>query len=119
VVEIQVTFRHRAPTWTSRVELNNRVKQAEPRLPLEVRRQGVTVERLVLVPPGDRVQLADGSRDDLSSRTTSPLTCRRAETHTGTTNVQIFGAKDYAMRIWIRPDRLAQLKLSPTDLLRA
>ena len=30
----------------------------------------------------------------------------------GTTNVQIFGAKDYAMRIWVRPDRLAQLKLT-------
>src|SRR6185295_7431538 len=37
----------------------------------------------------------------------------------GTTNVQIFGAKDYAMRIWVRPDRLAQLKLSPADLLQA
>ncbi|HSG64040.1 MAG TPA: efflux RND transporter permease subunit, partial [Gammaproteobacteria bacterium] len=37
----------------------------------------------------------------------------------GTTNVQIFGAKDYAMRIWVRPDRLAQLKLTPSDLVRA
>ena len=35
----------------------------------------------------------------------------------GTTNVQIFGAKDYAMRIWLRPDRLAQLKLTPTDVV--
>jgi HAE1 family hydrophobic/amphiphilic exporter-1/multidrug efflux pump len=33
--------------------------------------------------------------------------------------VQIFGAKDYAMRIWVRPDRLAQLKLTPSDLVRA
>jgi multidrug efflux pump subunit AcrB len=33
--------------------------------------------------------------------------------------VQIFGAKDYAMRIWLRPDRLAQLKLTTTDVLRA
>src|SRR5436309_1444591 len=37
----------------------------------------------------------------------------------GTTNVQIFGAKDYAMRIWVRPDRLTQLRLTPTDLIRA
>ncbi len=37
----------------------------------------------------------------------------------GTTNVQIFGAKDYAMRIWVRPDRLTQLKLTPNDLIRA
>src|SRR5262249_23450986 len=37
----------------------------------------------------------------------------------GTTNVQIFGAKDYAMRIWVRPDRLTQLRLTPTDIIRA
>src|SRR5207237_798745 len=37
----------------------------------------------------------------------------------GTTNVQIFGAKDYAMRIWVRPDRLTQLRLTPNDLIRA
>jgi multidrug efflux pump subunit AcrB len=33
--------------------------------------------------------------------------------------VQVFGAKDYAMRIWLKPDRLAQLKLSPGDIVRA
>ena len=37
----------------------------------------------------------------------------------GTTNVQIFGAKDYAMRIWVKPDRMTQLKLTTADLLRA
>ena len=37
----------------------------------------------------------------------------------GTTNVQIFGAKDYAMRIWLRPDRLAQLRLTTGDVVRA
>ena len=31
----------------------------------------------------------------------------------------IFGAKDYAMRIWVKPDRLTQLHLTPTDLIRA
>ncbi|MET0441671.1 MAG: efflux RND transporter permease subunit, partial [Casimicrobiaceae bacterium] len=37
----------------------------------------------------------------------------------GTTNVQIFGAHDYAMRIWLKPDRLAQLKLTPIDVVAA
>jgi hydrophobe/amphiphile efflux-1 (HAE1) family protein len=37
----------------------------------------------------------------------------------GTTNVQIFGAKDYAMRVWLKPDRLAQLKLTTSDLVNA
>ena len=35
----------------------------------------------------------------------------------GTTNVQIFGAHDYAMRIWLKPDRLAQLKMTPIDVI--
>jgi hydrophobe/amphiphile efflux-1 (HAE1) family protein len=38
---------------------------------------------------------------------------------TGTTNVQIFGAKDYAMRIWMRPDRMAQLGVTAADLANA
>jgi HAE1 family hydrophobic/amphiphilic exporter-1/multidrug efflux pump len=33
--------------------------------------------------------------------------------------VQIFGAKDYAMRVWLRPDRLAQLQLTTSDVARA
>ena len=37
----------------------------------------------------------------------------------GTTNVQIFGAHDYAMRVWVKPDRLAQLKLSVADVIGA
>ncbi len=37
----------------------------------------------------------------------------------GTTNVQIFGAKDYAMRIWLKPDRLTQLSLTTGDVARA
>src|SRR5205085_12005060 len=36
-----------------------------------------------------------------------------------TTNVQIFGAHDYAMRIWLKPDRMAQLRLTPSDVIQA
>ena len=34
----------------------------------------------------------------------------------GTTNVQIFGAKDYAMRVWLKPDRMAQLGITVADI---
>jgi multidrug efflux pump subunit AcrB len=37
----------------------------------------------------------------------------------GTTNVQIFGAKDYAMRVWLQPDRMAQLGIAASDVQRA
>jgi len=121
VVEIQITFEIGADVDTAALNVNNRVKQAEPRLPQEVRRQGVTVEKgsssflqvLAFYSP-------DGSRDDLfTSNYVTLNVLDQLKRVPGTTNVQIFGAKDYAMRIWVRPDRLAQLKLTPMDLLRA
>jgi len=120
-VEIQVTFEIGADVDTAALNVNNRVKQAEPRLPQEVRRQGVTVEKgssaflqvIAFTSP-------DGSRDDLFISNYVTLNVLDALKRVpGTTNVQIFGAKDYAMRIWVRPDRLAQLKLAPSDLIRA
>src|ERR671912_2662071 len=45
VVTIQVTFEIGTDADTAAINVNNRVKQAEPRLPQEVRRQGVTVEK--------------------------------------------------------------------------
>jgi HAE1 family hydrophobic/amphiphilic exporter-1/multidrug efflux pump len=120
-VEILVTFDIGSDVDTAALNVNNRVKQAEPRLPVEVRRQGVTVEKgsssflqvLAFTSP-------DGSHDDLFiSNYVTLHVLDQLKRVPGTTNVQIFGAKDYAMRIWVRPDRLAQLKLTPSDLVRA
>ncbi len=97
------------------------MKQVEPRLPLEVRRQGVSVERgsssflqvLAFYSP-------DGRYDDLfTSNYVTLNVLDELKRLPGTTNVQIFGAKDYAMRIWLQPDRLAQLKLTPADVAAA
>ncbi|MCG3186916.1 MAG: Efflux pump membrane transporter BepE [Rhodocyclaceae bacterium] len=121
VVEIQVTFDIGANVDQAALNVNNRVKQAEPRLPQEVRRQGVTVEKgsssflqvLAFHSP-------DGTRDDLFTSNYVTLNVLDALKRVpGTTNVQIFGAKDYAMRIWVRPDRLTQLRLTTSDLIRA
>jgi hydrophobe/amphiphile efflux-1 (HAE1) family protein len=121
VVEINVTFEIGTNVDQAALNVNNRVKQAEARLPQEVRRQGVTVEKnstsflqvLAFNSP-------DGTLDDLyvSNYVTLNVldTIKRVP---GTANVQIFGAKDYAMRIWLRPDRMAQLKLTTADLLLA
>ncbi|HWQ37890.1 MAG TPA: efflux RND transporter permease subunit [Burkholderiales bacterium] len=121
MVEINVTFEIGTDIDQATVNVNNRVKQAEARLPQEVRRQGVTVEKnstsflqvLAFNSP-------DGRFDDLyvSNYVTLNVldTIKRIP---GTTNVQIFGAKDYAMRIWLRPDRMSQLKVTTADLLQA
>src|SRR5712671_3415953 len=121
IVQIQVTFDIGADADQAALNVNNRVKQAEPRLPEEVRRQGVTVQKgssaflqvLAFYSP-------DGRYDNLYISNYVTLNVLDALKRVpGTTNVQIFGAKDYAMRIWVRPDRLSQLKLTPTDIIRA
>jgi hydrophobe/amphiphile efflux-1 (HAE1) family protein len=121
VVQIQVTFDIGTDVDQAALNVNNRVKQAEPRLPEEVRRQGVTVEKgsssflqvLAFYSP-------DGRYDNLYISNYVTLNVLDALKRVpGTTNVQIFGAKDYAMRIWIKPDRLTQLRLTPNDLIRA
>jgi HAE1 family hydrophobic/amphiphilic exporter-1/multidrug efflux pump len=121
MVEIQVTFDIGTDVDQAAINVNNRVKQAEPRLPEEVRRQGVTVEKgssaflqvLAFYAP-------DGRYDNLYISNYITLNVLDVLKRVpGTTNVQIFGAKDYAMRIWVRPDRLAQLHLTPNDLIRA
>ncbi len=121
VLEIQVTFEIGSDVDKAALNVNNRVKQAEARLPEEVRRQGVTVEKgssaflqvLAFLSP-------DGRYDDLyTSNYVTLSVLDRLKRIPGTTNVQIFGAKDYAMRIWLKPDRMAQLGVTVADLTRA
>jgi hydrophobe/amphiphile efflux-1 (HAE1) family protein len=121
LLEIQVTFEIGADADRAALNVNNRVKQAEARLPEEVRRQGVTVEK------GSSSFLfvygffsPDGRFDDVYTSNYVTLNVLDALKRVpGTTNVQIFGAKDYAMRVWLRPDRLTQLELTPEDVVRA
>jgi multidrug efflux pump len=121
MVQIQVTFNIGADIDKATLNVNNRAKQVEPKLPLEVRRQGITVEKgssaflqvLAFYSP-------DGRHDDIFiSNYVTLNVLDEIKRVPGTTLVQIFGAKDYAMRIWLRPDRLATLKLTPGDVIRA
>jgi HAE1 family hydrophobic/amphiphilic exporter-1/multidrug efflux pump len=121
LLELQITFEIGSDADKAALNVNNRVKQAEARLPEEVRRQGVTVEK------GSSSFLfvygfysPDGRFDDLYTSNYVTLNVLDALKRVpGTTNVQIFGAKDYAMRIWLKPDRLTQLELTPEDVARA
>src|SRR2546428_1694705 len=120
-VQIHVTFDIGTDIDQATVNINNRVRQVEPRLPADVRRLGVTVEKssssFLLVAA---FYSPDGRYDDLyiSNHVTMNVldVVKRIP---GTTNVQIFGAKDYAMRIWVKPDRLTQLRLTTADLIAA
>ncbi|MCE9549648.1 MAG: efflux RND transporter permease subunit, partial [Betaproteobacteria bacterium] len=121
VVEIQITFEIGADADQAALNVNNRVKQAEARLPEEVRRQGVTVEKgsssflqvIAFYSP-------DGRYNDIfTSNYVTLNVLDRIKRIPGTTNVQIFGAKDYAMRIWLKPERLTHLGLSTAEVINA
>ncbi|HUQ24259.1 MAG TPA: multidrug efflux RND transporter permease subunit [Burkholderiales bacterium] len=121
VVQIQITFDIGTDADKAALNVNNRVKQAEARLPLEVRRQGVTVEKgssaflqvLAFYSP-------EGRHDGVFiSNYVTMNVLDLIKRVPGTTNVQIFGAKDYAMRIWVQPDRMTQHRLTASDLIRA
>ncbi|MGH8680254.1 MAG: efflux RND transporter permease subunit [Burkholderiales bacterium] len=121
MVQIQITFNIGADVDKAVLNVNNRAKQVEPRLPLEVRRQGIIVEKgssaflqvLAFYSP-------DGRYDDVFiSNYVTLNVLDEIKRVPGTTLVQIFGAKDYAMRVWLRPDRLVTLKLAPGDVIRA
>ncbi|NBU59229.1 MAG: multidrug efflux RND transporter permease subunit [Betaproteobacteria bacterium] len=121
VLQIQVTFEIGSDADKAALNVNNRVKQAEARLPQEVRRQGVTVEKgsssflqvLAFYSPDQRF-------DDLyTSNYVTLNVLDRIKRIPGTTNVQIFGAKNYAMRIWLKPDRLSAIGMTPGDVVAA
>ncbi len=117
---ITITFEIGTNADQAALNVNNRVKQVEAKLPQEVRRQGVTVVKgssaflqvLAFYSP-------DGRFNDLyTSNYVTLNVLDQLKRVPGTTNVQIFGAKDYAMRVWLKPDRMTQLKVTVDDVAR-
>jgi multidrug efflux pump len=118
---ITITFEIGTNADQAALNVNNRVKQVEAKLPQETRRAGVQVVKgssaflqvLAFYSPDD-------SHDDLFTSNYVTLNALdRIKRIPGTTNVQIFGAKDYAMRIWLKPDRMTQLRVTVDDVSRA
>ena len=120
-VSINITFEVGTDLDIAAVNVNNRVRQAEAKLPQEVRRQGVTVSKsssnfLVVA----AIYSEDNRYDSLYlSNYVTQNVLDAIKRIPGTTNVQVFGAKDYAMRIWMRPDRMAQLGITVNDIASA
>ncbi|MDX2371074.1 MAG: multidrug efflux RND transporter permease subunit [Colwellia sp.] len=118
---ITVTFEIGTDPDQASVNVNNRVKQVEARLPEETRRQGVVVAK------GSSSFLhvhafysPDGSREALwTSNYVTLNIIDKIKRIPGTTSVQIFGAKDYAMRIWLRPDVMSQLGVTVEEISNA
>ncbi len=118
---VTVTFKLGTDLDTAEVLTQNRVQVALPRLPGDVQRQGVVVQKAT-----PNILLAvhmlspDGSRDQLYVSNYATLHVKdQLSRLPGVGNVQLFGDRDYAMRIWLDPDRIAAYGMTGDDVVNA
>ncbi|WP_206861882.1 efflux RND transporter permease subunit [Lysobacter changpingensis] len=121
VLQITVTFRPEVNADEATVRVQNRVSQALARLPEDVRRQGVTTQKqspvfLMVV----HLTSPSGKYDTLYLRNYLRLHIKdQLASIPGVGEAQPFGGGDYAMRIWLDPDRVASRGMTASDVLRA
>lgn len=118
---ITCTFAIGADLDIAAVEVQNRLKRAEPRLPTEVTRQGISVNKRANNILGVVALSAEnGGFDDLYLSNYATIYLLDALKRVpGVGEVQVFGGKDYSMRIWLNPDRLAAKQLTISDVANA
>ena len=120
-LSITVTFEIGFDVDKAQVLVQNRVAAADPRLPEEVRRNGVTVRKnspdLLLVV---HMISPDNTYDQVYISNYALLNVKdvlaRIE---GVGAVNAFGAREYAMRVWLDPERIAALKLTAEEIIAA
>ncbi len=120
-LSLTITFALGTNLDTAQVLVQNRVAIATPRLPEEVRAIGVTVNKqspdLMMV---IHLSSPDGSRDLLYISNYATLHVKDVLARIGGVgNVTIFGARDYSMRIWLDPEKLAARNLTAGDVVAA
>ncbi|HEY7640790.1 MAG TPA: efflux RND transporter permease subunit [Steroidobacteraceae bacterium] len=118
---LTVTFRLGTDVDNAQVQVQNRVAQALPRLPEDVRRVGVTTKKaspdllmvVHLISPDNRY-------DTVYLRNYATLQIRDVLSRLpGMGEVRLFGAGDYSMRVWLDPERIASRGLTAGDVVRA
>ncbi|HKV50583.1 MAG TPA: efflux RND transporter permease subunit [Gemmatimonadaceae bacterium] len=121
VLNLTVTFKIGTNVDLAQVQVQNRVNQALPRLPEEVRQLGVTTQKqspdltmvVHLVSPDNRY-------DPVYLRNYAVLQVKdQLQRIPGAGQVIVFGSGDYAMRVWLDPQKVASHDLSATDVVNA
>ena len=120
-ISISVVFRPGSDPDINQVNVQNRVSQALPLIPQVVSQQGVTVEKksssIMMI-------LSVFSPDERYSSTyidnyTNLYVLEELKRVPGANRAQVFGLPDIAMRVWLRPDRMAQLAISVQEVADA
>ncbi|MGC4073629.1 MAG: efflux RND transporter permease subunit [Nibricoccus sp.] len=121
VMTLTITFKLGTNLDNAQVQVQNRVAQAETKLPEEVRRIGVTTTKaspdLLMV-----VHLfsPEGRYDDIYVRNYATLQVKDVLARlNGVGQVRVFGSGDYAMRVWLDPNKVAARGLTSSDVVAA
>ena len=120
VMTLTVTFKLGTDIDQAQVLVQNRVSQALPKLPEDVRRLGV----LTIKSTPDLTMVvhltSDGTYNDIFVRNYASLQVKDVLARIpGVGQVQIFGSGDYAMRVWLDPDKAASRGLTASDVVNA
>src|SRR6059058_915662 len=120
-MQLDVNFEVGVDQDTANVLTQNRVSTAQARLPQEVVQQGVTVKKqspsiLMLV----SLYSPGGSYDANFLINYASINIRDQILRIpGIAQADLFGGTEYGLRIWLRPDKLAKLALTPSDVISA
>jgi len=120
-LSINVVFKPGTNIDQAQVLVQNRVAVAEPRLPEDVRRLGISVRKaspdLMMVV---HMTSPDGTRDQQYISNYATLYVKDVLSRIdGVGNVNIFGARDYSMRVWLDPAKVAARGLTATEVVAA
>ena len=118
---ITVTFKLGTNLDKAQVQVQNRVAVAEPRLPEDVRRLGVTVRKnspdIMMV---IHLLSPDESRDQLYISNYALLQVRDALARVkGVGEVRVFASREFAMRVWLDPEKLAARAITAGEVVQA
>ncbi len=121
VMTLTVTFKLGTDIDQAQQLVQNRVAQALPKLPEEVRRLGVlTIKSTPDLTMVVHLYSPDATYDDIFVRNYATLQVKDVLARIdGVGQVQLFGSGDYAMRVWLDPERLAARGMAPGDVVNA
>ena len=121
ILAMTITFKPGTDIDLAQVQVQNRVSQATPRLPEVVRRLGVsTQKRSINLTMVVHLRSPEASYDTTYLRNYAVLHIKDELARIpGVGDALLFGAGDYAMRIWLDPDKVASLGLTAGDVVNA
>lgn len=105
----------------AQIDVQNKINQIMSQLPLDVQRQGITVQKqspsfLMII----AIQAEGQQFDEIyTSNYASINIVDELKRIKGVSQAEVIGAREYSMRLWLKPDRMAQLQISTSDIIKA